>query len=138
MSYCTTTDLIERFGETELRELTDDENLGQIDDAAVARAIADADAIIDAHIGTRYSLPLSTVPALLTGLSCDLVRVQLYDDIENAAVTNAGNRARALLRDIRDGKLELPGSNDASAAAIGEPVFAESGRQFTNRNRRGF
>ena len=44
MSYCTRQNLIDRFGEPELIQLTDLDNLGVIDDTVLNQAISDADA----------------------------------------------------------------------------------------------
>lgn len=42
------------------------------DDTAIQRAISDASAEIDGYLGTRYALPLSTVPDVLLRLCCDI------------------------------------------------------------------
>ena len=46
----------------------------------VDRALADARNTIDSYIAGRYTLPLSTVPQVLTRIACELARYYLYDD----------------------------------------------------------
>ena len=71
MTYASQQDLIDRFGETELKQLTDRDLDDAIDAVVVEQALADADKTIDAYIGRRYDLPLASTPALLIGLACD-------------------------------------------------------------------
>ena len=80
MPYCTQSDLVTRFGQAELVQLTDTTGSGQIDAAVVSQAIADAEAEIDAYLIARYSLPLASVPANLERLACDIARYRLYAD----------------------------------------------------------
>lgn len=79
MPYATAQDLIDRFGETELIELTDRSSLGTVDATAIARALADADGEINSYLSSRYSLPLGSVPPVLVKFACDIARYQLYD-----------------------------------------------------------
>lgn len=80
MPYCTQTDLVTRFGQAELVQLTDTTGSGQIDAAVVSQAIADAEAEIDAYLTARYSVPLASVPANLERIACDIARYRLYAD----------------------------------------------------------
>ena len=64
--YATRQDMISRFGEEEIRLLTDrDGSAGAIVDAVLDQVLADASAEIDGYIGGRYRLPLVTVPQIL-------------------------------------------------------------------------
>ncbi|MBI1214548.1 MAG: DUF1320 domain-containing protein [Alphaproteobacteria bacterium] len=67
MTYATQGDMVTRYGEDQLIELTDraDPPAGVIDAAIMAAALADADAKINAYISRRYTLPLAETPALL-------------------------------------------------------------------------
>lgn len=96
MNYATAQDLIARFGERELIELTDpDLQAVQLDKAT--RAIEDAQAYVDSFVGRVYSLPLpgcvkpapvlgdpfATVlvpPPQLTRIAADVARYYLYKD----------------------------------------------------------
>lgn len=77
MSYCTQAQLVERYSEKMLVEISDraDVPTGTIDATLIARAIADADALIDGYLKVRYALPLADVPRLVTDLS---LRISIY------------------------------------------------------------
>ncbi|MGN7832659.1 gp436 family protein [Pseudoxanthomonas sp. 22568] len=80
MPYATQNDLVERFGETEVIQLSDRDNTGTINVPVVAAKLADADAEIDAYLAKRFQLPLPTVPTVLKRVACDIARYHLYDD----------------------------------------------------------
>ncbi|MFN3432554.1 MAG: phage protein Gp36 family protein, partial [Candidatus Sericytochromatia bacterium] len=67
----------EPVGEVELRvEVRDQiEHLGQVDGLF---RLVDAQAIAEAHIASRYALPLATVPRILEMAVGDLARARLY------------------------------------------------------------
>lgn len=107
MPYATLTDLVDRFGELELTQLTDAATPGLIDEAVVARALADAEALVDGHLGGRYTLPLATVPAVLVGAVCDLARARLYKDALPEVVEKRHDEALKYLTLLGQGKLTL-------------------------------
>lgn len=76
--YCTEADLIARFGDSELVELTDFAHQGVIDSSLVATAISDASNEIDTYLSGRYDLPLTEAPAVLVAVSVDMARYYLY------------------------------------------------------------
>lgn len=107
MAYATQADLVERFGEAELAQVADMIGAGEADATVIARALADADAEIDAALIGRYALPLATVPVLLTRVACDLARESLYADHPTEEVTNRAKRVRELLKGIAQGMMRL-------------------------------
>lgn len=107
MSYATQADLIDRFGEQELIQLTDRAGLGVIDSDVLGRAVADADAEIDAYLSTRMALPLADPPAVLGRLAAVLVRHALYKDAVPDAVQAARDAVISLLRDVANGRASL-------------------------------
>ncbi|MDP2548083.1 gp436 family protein [Oceanobacter sp. 4_MG-2023] len=76
--YCTQQDLVARFGEPELTQLTDFTNTGNPDSAMVTIAIDDASNEIDTYLSSRYELPLADTPAVLTAVCADMARYYLY------------------------------------------------------------
>lgn len=78
MAYCTLDDIKKAIPEVNIIQLTDDENLGTVNQARVDDAIAYADQMIDGYLRGRYSLPLSPVPGLINKLSVDLAIFHLY------------------------------------------------------------
>lgn len=110
--YCNESAFEQRFGAKELAELLPE---GEGDDSrSYAAAAADADALIDGYLAARYAVPLSTVPTLIRGFAADLTRYELYDDAPPKEVTERRNLAIEQLKDIRDGKMTLPGLTAAS------------------------
>ncbi|MCE7915417.1 MAG: DUF1320 domain-containing protein [Nitrosomonas sp. PRO4] len=108
MTYATQQNLIDRFGEDELIQLTDRQSLGVIDATVVSRALADADARINGYLAVRYSLPLAApLPTELERLACDIARYALYEDRVTEIVKERYQDAIALLRDVAAGKAEL-------------------------------
>lgn len=77
MTYAAKANMIARFGEDEVIALTDRANLGVVDDAVLAGALAEADAEIEPYLPPRYTLPLSNVPKILVGFACDIARYRL-------------------------------------------------------------
>lgn len=141
MSYATQQDLIDRFGEQELIELTDraDPPTGEIDATVVSKRIADADAIIDSYLGGRYKFPLSSVPEILVGISCAIARKKLYADAPLDEVISDDKDAMRMLRDISSGvaKLEVEGVESA-ANTTGAPVLNSAPQTFNKNTMKGF
>lgn len=107
MGYATQADMVERFGQDELAQRTNREGGNTIDAAVLARALADADAEIDAHLAVRYSLPLPVVPPVLTRLAADVARYRLFDDGVPETVRLRYQDAVALLRRMAAGEVRL-------------------------------
>ncbi|MDA8446380.1 gp436 family protein [Paracidovorax valerianellae] len=97
MHYASVQDMIDRFGERELIELTDPE-LTAVQTAKAERALGDAQALADGFVGRVYQLPLAgcrkpapvpgnpgavefVPPPQLTRVVCDVARYYLYDDL---------------------------------------------------------
>lgn len=76
MAYATVEDMIARFGELEVIQLTDRNQDGLIDEDVAAVALADATAEIDAYLG-RFKRPFTDVPPILKRLCCDIARYRL-------------------------------------------------------------
>ena len=133
MSYATQSDMTERFGAVELAQLSDRVNGTVIDVAVVARALADADAEIDAYLARRYQLPLASTPPVLVRMACDIARYRLYDEAVTEAVRVRYNDAVALLKRMASGEVELPAATVLPAPATGSAnaVLVRTGaRQF--------
>ncbi|TIM13881.1 MAG: DUF1320 domain-containing protein [Mesorhizobium sp.] len=75
--YATREDMVSRFGEPEVRDLTDLDGEGVIDEAVLGYAIRAASDEIDGYIAGRYTLPLALRPPILTGIACDIARYRL-------------------------------------------------------------
>jgi phage gp36-like protein len=116
MSYASLQDLIDRFGEAELLQLTDPDQTGLIDEARVGVALSDAEREIDTYIGVRHDLPLSATPPLLVSLAADMARYKLYTHAPPEEITERYKAARALLAHIAKGQATLEGLSKTESA----------------------
>jgi len=76
MIYCTLADI--ETPQQDLIELTDDNDLGIIDQTVIDKAIAAAGELIDGYLRGRYTLPLNPVPGLLPPLAAVIALRRLY------------------------------------------------------------
>ncbi|HJW81951.1 MAG TPA: DUF1320 domain-containing protein, partial [Acidiferrobacterales bacterium] len=107
MPYVTQQKLIDRFGETEMIQLTDRNNAGTVDAAVLDQAIADAGAEIDGYLAGRYQLPLAVTPSILVLYAGDIARYRLYDDGATEEVRKRYEDAIKFLRLAAEGKVRL-------------------------------
>lgn len=118
MPYATQADLIQRFGEEELIQLTDRALTGQVERGAVNAALADADAAIEGYLAGRYAVPVSPIPALLRRLACDMARFFLHGNAATEPVRQAYEDAQRMLKDLADGRAVLVGAAPAASGAV--------------------
>lgn len=143
MTYATQQDMIDRFGATELVQLTDRRNtpVSTIDPVPVERALSDAAAFVDGYIGKVYRLPLSAQPPMLTKIACDVARYYLHGKAaeKDGPVERAFKEAEAWLKDVSKGLVALDAEGVAPAQAGGGSVKASApGRVFTRDSLRDF
>jgi phage gp36-like protein len=131
MSYCTRQDLIDRFGEDEIVQLTDKSRLGVIDEAVLTLAIGDADGEINGWLAGRYDLPLASVPPVLVRNACDLTRYYLYGNAVPDVVAERYKNVIAFLKALGGGtvKLGLDSGNEEIASGH-EPEFSSGTSAF--------
>ncbi|MBK0062388.1 MULTISPECIES: gp436 family protein [unclassified Acinetobacter] len=73
MSYVTAEAMINKFGETEIIELTSSNGFSlEINYDKLQLAIDAANSEIDGYLASRYQLPLSQVPPFLVSIGCDM------------------------------------------------------------------
>jgi phage gp36-like protein len=131
MSYTTQAELTARYGADRMIELTDRATppAGAIDATVLTRAIADADATIDAYVGKHYTLPFATVPELLKRIAQALVFHSLHIDSVSEKVKADYDQAMRQLEWIATGKLKLA---DAAGA---EPTVSSGAPAYTSADR---
>lgn len=131
MPYATQADLVERFGETEIIQLSDRDRTGAIDSAVVTAKLADADAEIDAYLATRFTLPLASVSTVLKRVACDVARYHLFDDRVTDDVRRRYEDALKFLQAVAKGTVSIgvdpigqaPASSDLPDHCAPDPVF---------------
>lgn len=130
MAYCSLDQLTDRYGARLLIELSDrGEAPPEAPDADLfARAIADADALIDGYLFGRYALPVSDVPALLVDLSQRIAVYKAHANVVSDKIRKDYDDALKVLTQIADGKVTLniagaepAGSGLSSGVTTNEP-----------------
>ena len=127
--FATKDDMVKRFGEKEVRQLTDRNYTGAIDDQVLATGLSDADAEVCGYLAGRYTLPLVVTPRLLVGYACDIARyrltgtdVQCTPDIETRY-----QQAIKYLGHVANGTISL-GVDAAGAPVDGKVGTSKSAR----------
>jgi phage gp36-like protein len=119
MTYATQQSLVDRFGETEIIQLTDTTNAGVINSATLAQTLADTDAQINAYLHA-YSLPFDITPPSLVRIACDIARYHLYDVRATELVEARYKDALNFLKNVSNGVASL------GVDAAGQPVSEAS------------
>lgn len=122
MPYATLSDVKAQLSETELIQLTDDDNLGTVDEAVVTAAVADASEEIDGYVGSKYALPLAATPGILKKLCVDVAVYNLFarrhDSIPDLRRDRYDNAVKFLMA-VAAGKISLgmsdPGGSPPSS-----------------------
>lgn len=90
MSYASASDMIARYPNRDLVQLTnEDPTQTTVNTAMLQQALDDASAEIDGYLEGRFAMPLSDPPAALNRLACDIAMYRLQSlrplrDIEDA------------------------------------------------------
>lgn len=111
----------------------------EVDNALVARtvidrALGDTTALIDGYLQTRYTLPLSPVPAVLKRIATDCVRYYLMDQRATDEVRRRFDAQVRLLAAMQRGDFSLGADEPAGATAL--PAIEAPSRVMT-RDRLG-
>ena len=110
MAYCAQSDIESRVESRLLVQLADEDGDGVADTAVVAAAISDADALIDSYVGSRYTVPFETVPAVIIQMSARLaiyfLKRRRFQTIEEEDSREYRDVVK-FLEAVRDGKMEL-------------------------------
>lgn len=139
MTYATQADMTDRYGETELAQRTNRVDGTTIDTTVLARALADADAEIDAYLAGRYALPVATVPTVLVRVACDVARYRLYEDGATDVVRQRYEDATGFLKRVSSGDVVLGDlAAAADTASTGLAYHQSAPRQITDDSMRGF
>lgn len=133
--YITQQQLIERFGEAELIQLTDrDGTAGEIVTSVLDSAIDDAGSEVDAYVGVRYDLPLAIVPISLVRVASDIVRYRLYDDAATEQVRTRYEDAIKFLVGVAKGAISV-GELPEELASSGDVRMESGGRVFSRADK---
>ncbi|MDS7929622.1 DUF1320 domain-containing protein [Acinetobacter sp. V102_4] len=136
--YATVEAMLQKFGEQELQQLTDNEGPFQyeINMTKLNSAMDEANSEVDAYVGSRYSLPLQTIPPFLINIACNLARFYAVtgDLTENDPIKNRYESSIKTLTKISKGELTLGGSPAGESkpvqTAANNVVFVKGRRDF--------
>lgn len=130
MTYATLQNLIDRYGESMLVNATDrgEEATGDIDEDTVARALANADALINGSLH-RYRLPLAQIPPLLVDLAESIAIYKIHRYEPAPKIKDEYKDALRVLAQIAEGTVRLP------VEGVDLPGAGGTGVKITDRER---
>lgn len=130
----TLNDLIKRFGEQELANLTDRDSYATIDETVTAHAIADAEAEIESYLNATglfmrdehgaLIYTYGTPPKGLIIKGCDIARYYLYENGVTDIVEARYKQAIDYLKLIAKNPAMLTGANEKPQSVGGIAVIA--------------
>jgi len=144
MSYATPQDVINRYPNRDLVQLTnEDPTITTINTAVLQQALDDASAEIDGYLAGRFTLPLTDVPEVLNRLACDVAiyRLQSLRPIHDLAdARRRYDDALAMLTRVASGEMTLGIGADGNETAIAQGAEEVIGpvRIFNRKSMRGF
>src|ERR1035441_476432 len=144
MSYATPQDIINRYPNRDLVQLTnEDPTITTINTAALQQALDDASAEIDGYLGGRFTLPLTDVPEVLQRLACDVAiyRLQSLRPIHDLAdARRRYDDAIAMLTKVASGAMTLGIGADGHETSIAQGAERAAGpvRVFNRKSMKGF
>ena len=124
MSYATPQDMSNRFLARDLIQLTDP-NAAQLNVAVLQTHLDDASNEIDSYLESRFGLPLTDPPAVLTRVCCDIAIYTLQAlrpirDLEDARTRYKTHIA--WLTKVSKGELTMGLSEDSKEPTIANPT----------------
>lgn len=105
MAYCSLQDMIDRFGEIEMIQLSDKENTGLLNIVRIQAAIDDAFHEINYDLMKCYRTPIQSEVGILKHWNCDVARYHLYDSIRLS--NNSGGSDHEAQRRYKDYEEEV-------------------------------
>lgn len=139
MAYATQQDIIDRYGEDQLLILADRDRDNVVDADVVARALADADAEINLHVGALYDLPLASVPAGLVQIAVDIALYRMCGtaDLATEESRKRYEDARATLRRIAKREISLGPEPEQAGGLVQAPAIVGGTTRVFSRGRGG-
>ena len=144
MSYATIGDLVTRFGEVTLAQLTarGEPPADTPDESVLEAVLLDASETIDGYAAARYRTPLSPVPAPVRRWCADMAVYYLYAATGNVPddVRQSFEDAMTGLKDMAKGLLafQCEGVVSESAPSSGDILVSVPERLFTAESLKGF
>ena len=138
MSYATLDDLRKRYGEADLLDLAQQSD-GSWDTVKIYEALDDAAQTIDSYLAGRYTLPLTSVPAVLSRHCCYLARYYLEKNRATEQARQDYEDSLRFLEKVASGAISLGLSDNGETVESDNTVVMESGGSVWARERaKGF
>ncbi|SNV66898.1 gp436 family protein [Haemophilus pittmaniae] len=138
MSYATLDDLRKRYGEADLLDLAQQSD-GSWDTVKIYEALDDAAQTIDSYLAGRYTLPLTSVPAVLSRHCCYLARYYLEKNRATEQARQDYEDSLRFLEKVASGAISLGLSDSGETVESDNTVVMESGGSVWARERaKGF
>ena len=133
--YATVSDMIARFGETQIIRLSrpEDRTAETVDETKVITALADAGALIDGYIRGRYFVPIATPPAEIVRAACILARYDLAQGEHTDPSEEMAKGRKDVISWLENIAKELVNLDVPAAAPAGPAV--NSGPRMSDRPR---
>lgn len=139
MTYATLNDLIERAGADEILQVADRDDSGAPDETVIAKALGDADNIINGYVASKYDLPFASVPDILSTWSTSIARYLLHRHGAPDNVEADYKDALSGLKDVSFGRISLTGiSGVAQDQVSGTHQSSAPDQVFTDHALRGW
>ena len=135
MVYATKQQMIDHYGEDDMVDVTDRATppTGEINDDVLDQALANASAVIDSHVGRRYNLPLSPVPALLVPVCMKIAFYNLHRGRYTDEVRKEYEDALSILNKISSGDVVLDVGGKEPQSAPAQVVADAVDRSFSRK-----
>jgi phage gp36-like protein len=133
MTYAVAQDMVNRFGEQEVIQLTDRANVGEIDETVLAGGLESAVSEINTYLAERYALPLPTVPLVLRDFTCDIARYRLCGAgvVETDEIRTRYKDALKFLENVAKGVASLGlDADQQKVPPVGQPKIAADAPVF--------
>lgn len=128
MAYAVKADLEDLISSDKLRQMTDDDRDGVSDATLITDTLSRSDGLIDSYIGSRYVIPLSPVPPVITQITCQIALFWLFarKTVEvPRQIQDQYDAAIEWLKGVQDGTLVIPGATILSATIDSNRTYVD-------------
>jgi len=142
--YATVSDMIARFGETQIIRLSrpEDRTAETVDETKVNTALADAEALINGYIRGRYFVPIAAPPAEIVRATCILARYDLAQGEQTDPSEEMSKSRKDVISWLENiakelVNLDVPAAAPAGPAVNSGPRMSDRPRIFSDDSLRG-
>lgn len=127
MSYATIADVLKRYGPIGSLVGSSDNDITSVDVASIY--ISDSESFIDAHLASRYIVPVTTEP-LVTQLSADIAIFNMLADRNGRVpefMQSRYDRSLAVLQKLNEGTMLLTAADTELVSSGDSEAFSTTG-----------